>query len=60
MERREDQQNEDGIVVIDRTRNIFGKTERKTELIIGRTECSKKPEYSAFYSVGTLPNNSAE
>ena len=28
--------------MIDRTRNIFGKTEPKTELIIGRTESSKK------------------
>ena len=35
-------------IVIDRTTNIFGKTEPKTELIFGRTEYSKKTNIFFF------------
>ena len=36
------------LIVIDRTTNIFGKTEPKTELIFGRTEYSKKNRIFSF------------
>ena len=36
------------MVVIDRTTNIFGKTEPKTELIFGRTEYSKITRIFSF------------
>ena len=35
-------------IVIDRTMDIFGKTEPKTELIFGRTEYSKKTRIFSF------------